>query len=265
MKLKLGLAVLIVFCLLSLRSNFARTWTDSSGTHEIEAELVKLDGEVVHLKKADGTIIKVPLNKLCLGDQRFLQQQMAAKPAAPKADSDNVVRKPDSDDGNVVVKPGSDSDSVVSKPDSEVGSATSPPASAQPTPSKATANPALEKQKQEQLLAAQRKKLQQLQDLLHQAKAMPVRDNSGGSSRTRSGRKTNHGSSPAPSYSSEQAKKQRLALLQSQIDQLQPQIESVEAKTTAADSASLSTDENDKTAVTFDSEEQDPAETEKSR
>jgi len=36
---------------------------------------------------------------------------MAAKPTAPKADSNNVVTKPDSDDANAVVKP--DSDKVV--------------------------------------------------------------------------------------------------------------------------------------------------------
>ncbi len=83
MKLRLVLSVLVVFCLLALRPALARIWTDSTGAHEIEAELVKLDGEVVHLKKPDGAVVKIPLNKLCLGDRRFIQQQMVAKaPAA---------------------------------------------------------------------------------------------------------------------------------------------------------------------------------------
>lgn len=77
MKLRLVLSVLVVFCLLSLRPALARTWTDSSGTHKVEAELVKLDGEIVHLKKADGTIIKVTLDRLCPDDQKFVRQQMA--------------------------------------------------------------------------------------------------------------------------------------------------------------------------------------------
>ena len=74
MKLKLVLSVLVVFCLLSLRPALAREWTDSSGTYKIEAELVKLDGKVVHLKKADGAIIKVPLDKLSGTDRQFLAE-----------------------------------------------------------------------------------------------------------------------------------------------------------------------------------------------
>ena len=88
MKRRLGLAVLVVLCLLSLRPANARQWTDSSGNHKIEAELVKVDGEVVHLKKSDGAIVKVPLNKLCLGDRRFIQEQLAVNAASPKADSE---------------------------------------------------------------------------------------------------------------------------------------------------------------------------------
>ena len=94
MKLKLVLSVLVVLCLLSLRPVLAREWTDSSGTYKIEAELVKLDGEVVHLKKSDGTIVKVPLNKLCEDDRKFVRQQMTANSAAsPKADSQPSIDK----------------------------------------------------------------------------------------------------------------------------------------------------------------------------
>ncbi len=72
----------VVSCLLALRPAIAREWTDSSGTHKVEAELVKLDGEVVHLKKNDGAIVKIPLNKLCEEDRKFVREQTAA-PAPP--------------------------------------------------------------------------------------------------------------------------------------------------------------------------------------
>ena len=40
------------------------TWTDKTGKYSIEAILVENDGTSVHLKKRDGSIIKVPLDKL---------------------------------------------------------------------------------------------------------------------------------------------------------------------------------------------------------
>jgi len=87
-----------VSCLLALRAALAREWTDSSGTHKVEAELVKLDGDVVHLKKADGAIVKVPLNKLCEDDRKLVRQQTAA-PVPPvtviKIRPGQVVAPPD--------------------------------------------------------------------------------------------------------------------------------------------------------------------------
>jgi len=73
MKFRSALIVLVVFFLLCLRPALAREWTDSSGTHKIEAELVKLDGEIVHLKKPDGAIVKIPLSKFCEDDRKFIQ------------------------------------------------------------------------------------------------------------------------------------------------------------------------------------------------
>jgi tetratricopeptide (TPR) repeat protein len=78
MKLKLHLIVLVVFCLLSFHPALARVWTDISGTRKAEAELVKLDGDVVHLKKTDGTVIQVPLDKLSEADREFAQQTAIA-------------------------------------------------------------------------------------------------------------------------------------------------------------------------------------------
>ena len=138
MKLKSVLSVLVVFCLLSLHPAVAREWTDSSGTHKIEAELVKLDGEVVHLKKADGTIVKVPLNKLCWDDRKFVRQEMAAHKAEPAP--------------------------TVAKPDSDADAGKTQPASTDDTPTTNTSKPAPDKQQpKDNPVAAKRLKLEQLQ------------------------------------------------------------------------------------------------------
>ena len=74
MKLRLGLAILVVFCLPSLWPVHAREWTDNSGTHKIEADLVKLDDQLVVLKKSDGKVLSVPLTRLSDADHRFLAE-----------------------------------------------------------------------------------------------------------------------------------------------------------------------------------------------
>ena len=40
------------------------SWRDTSGAYSVEAELLKNDGQYVHLRKRDGTEIKVPLARL---------------------------------------------------------------------------------------------------------------------------------------------------------------------------------------------------------
>ena len=60
---------------------WARKWTDSSGKHTIEAELVDVVDGTVRLKRADGKVISLPLEKLSAADQQFL-----AKPAGDSAD-----------------------------------------------------------------------------------------------------------------------------------------------------------------------------------
>jgi len=46
-----------------------RTWTDASGKFQIEAELVKVEDEQAVLRKADGSIVRVPLSKLSVEDR----------------------------------------------------------------------------------------------------------------------------------------------------------------------------------------------------
>lgn len=55
------------------RSNLLE-WTDSSGQHKITAELVELIDNVAHLKKEDGTIVKIPLSKLNSESRKLAQE-----------------------------------------------------------------------------------------------------------------------------------------------------------------------------------------------
>lgn len=51
----------------------ARIWTDSSGTHRTEADLVKVLNESVRLRTPDGRDIEVPIAKLSAQDQKFVE------------------------------------------------------------------------------------------------------------------------------------------------------------------------------------------------
>ena len=52
---------------------FARTWTDSSGKYEIEAEFVSFEDGIVTLKKTDGKITELPLDKLSEADREHVK------------------------------------------------------------------------------------------------------------------------------------------------------------------------------------------------
>ena len=106
------------------------------------------------------------------------------------------------------------------------------PGSSQDTPPKAGADPAIEERRQEQISAAQQKRLEQLKKLLQQAKDMPVASTSGntGNRHVTHPPSNSRSSSEVRSFSNEQAKERRLALLQAQIYHVQQQIESMEAK-----------------------------------
>ena len=49
-----------------------RTWSDTSGKFKIEATLDSFDGKVVKLKRRDGSIVSVPIEKLSQADQQVL-------------------------------------------------------------------------------------------------------------------------------------------------------------------------------------------------
>ncbi|OHB69806.1 MAG: hypothetical protein A2V70_14720 [Planctomycetes bacterium RBG_13_63_9] len=58
-----------------------RTWTDATGSFKIEAEFLGLDGDKVRLRKSNGRVITVPLQKLSDADQQFARK--AAKQRSP--------------------------------------------------------------------------------------------------------------------------------------------------------------------------------------
>ena len=50
-----------------------RTWTDSTGQHQTEAEFVECRDGQVQLRKADGQIVILSLDKLSAADRSFVQ------------------------------------------------------------------------------------------------------------------------------------------------------------------------------------------------
>jgi hypothetical protein len=53
-----------------------RTWTDATGKFNVVAEFVSLEGNNVQLKRKDGTILSVPLDKLSAKDREFLSNTL---------------------------------------------------------------------------------------------------------------------------------------------------------------------------------------------
>jgi len=63
----------------------ARTWRDASGRFQVEAELVGLKDGQVTLKKADGSTVTVPIERLCRADRDYLERHGAADAGEFKA------------------------------------------------------------------------------------------------------------------------------------------------------------------------------------
>jgi len=55
------------------KENTSRSWSDVSGKHKIEAELVAVNDDAVQLKKTDGNIISVPMIKLAQQDRKYVE------------------------------------------------------------------------------------------------------------------------------------------------------------------------------------------------
>lgn len=62
-----------------------RTWTDSSGRHTVKATFLELRNDNVRLKKENGDVIQVPLNKLSEADREAAKKLMEKARAAIKS------------------------------------------------------------------------------------------------------------------------------------------------------------------------------------
>lgn len=58
-----------------------RTWTQASSGRTIEGVFVKVEGDNVHIRRAGGSIIPVPIKMLSAEDQKFITAQAAPAPA----------------------------------------------------------------------------------------------------------------------------------------------------------------------------------------
>lgn len=67
------MTAVLLLCVASFAS--ARMWKSADGGYQVEAEFVNVDGDKVVLKRADGRIITVPLNRLSTEDQEFIKSQ----------------------------------------------------------------------------------------------------------------------------------------------------------------------------------------------
>ena len=62
-----------------------RTWSDSTGTFNVEAEFLELKDDTVHLRRRDGKDLKVPLDRLSEADQEIARE--LAKTSKPVLDN----------------------------------------------------------------------------------------------------------------------------------------------------------------------------------
>lgn len=58
-----------------------RTWTDSTGKFQVEAELADVQDGAVVLRRSDGRTVRVPLNRLSEKDQQYVAEHQSREPA----------------------------------------------------------------------------------------------------------------------------------------------------------------------------------------
>lgn len=75
-------AITIILAVICTKAALAetRTWTDSSGKHSVEAELVKVDDRQVTLKRGDGKVVTLAIRRLSAADQRYVRSQQRPRP-----------------------------------------------------------------------------------------------------------------------------------------------------------------------------------------
>jgi len=87
---KTTLAVVAAACLLGAVAAEERTWTDSTGQHQVEAEYIAAQADKVWLRRAsDDKVFELRLAELCAADQDYVQKLLQDKEAEQQA------RRPD--------------------------------------------------------------------------------------------------------------------------------------------------------------------------
>ena len=85
----------LIFILSGTADAQTRTWTSMSGNHTVEAELLGFDGQQAKIRKTDGTILLVALEKLSNVDREFVEDAKNQKPerSEPEFLPDNKSEK----------------------------------------------------------------------------------------------------------------------------------------------------------------------------
>lgn len=88
MKKLVGIIVMLLVVTVESNLNSAelRTWKDVSGEYSTVAEFVSLKDGKVQLKKQNGSVISVPLERLSEADRAYAKSQAASKPANARLD-----------------------------------------------------------------------------------------------------------------------------------------------------------------------------------
>jgi thiol-disulfide isomerase/thioredoxin len=87
-----GIAMTLIY-FSAMPAALGRTWTDATGKHTTEAELISATQTEVHLRLADGTERTIPLKRLSVADRTFVRKHLAGD-----AEATESVSKPFSKD-----------------------------------------------------------------------------------------------------------------------------------------------------------------------
>jgi hypothetical protein len=56
-----------------------RWWTDSTGTFKVEAQFIGCSQDKIRLFKTNGVKIEVPMEKMCMDDLKYIEQETGQK------------------------------------------------------------------------------------------------------------------------------------------------------------------------------------------
>lgn len=76
-----AMALLLLSVLPGASEAAERTWTDSTGKFQVEAEFIKVQDDAVLLRRTDGRTIRVPLNRLSEKDRQHVADRQSRGPA----------------------------------------------------------------------------------------------------------------------------------------------------------------------------------------